>query len=267
MVAFTGTGIGCVRERRSTTVSDRGTDGTESTDLLWYESLSDDQSWVSLWSGYVRCGCGGICSTETQCPVCGEDPPNLDWVVVRDTDGNEYRVPPVFHGAEGRYEDWIYLRMLEREWLRPVEADLYDSIPDDNRPSARAIVVLVFWSYFETRIERLFRETGEAVPEKVMDHLLDRYSFVGARMDRLYKVVFSTTYLADLNDLGYSKVAVLLRRVQKCRNRFTHGHPEAIDDALVEELVAGLKDEHEGWIAVFNTRLQEGRKRPVTLHG
>ena len=248
-------------------MSDRGTDGTESTDLLWYESLSDDQSWVSLWSGYVRCGCGGICSTETQCPVCGEDPPNLDWVVVRDTDGNEYRVPPVFHGAEGRYEDWIYLRMLEREWLRPVEADLYDSIPDDNRPSARAIVLLVFWSYFETRIERLFTETGEAVPEKVMDHLLDRYSFVGARMDRLYKVVFSTTYLADLNDLGYSKVAVLLRRVQKCRNRFTHGHPEAIDDALVEELVAGLKDEHEGWIAVFNTRLQEGRKRPVTLHG
>ena len=48
--------------------------------------------------------------------------------------------------------------------------------------------------------------------------------------------------------------------VQKCRNRFTHGHPEAIDDALVEELVAGLKNEHEGWIAVFNRRLKEVRK-------
>ena len=99
--------------------------------------------------------------------------------------------------------------------------------------------MLVFWSYFETRIERLFRETGETVPEKVMDHLY----------------------------LGYGKVAVLLRRVQRCRNRFTHDHPEAIDDTLVEELMAGLKDEHEGWIAVFNARLQEGRKRPVTLHG
>ena len=65
-------------------------------------------------------------------------------------------------------------------------------------------------------------------------------------------MVFSTTYWVDLNDLGYGKVAALLGRVQKCRNRFTHGHPEAIDDALVEELVAGLKDEHEGWIAVFN---------------
>ena len=30
-------------------MSDRGPDGTESSDLLWYESLSDDQSWVSLW--------------------------------------------------------------------------------------------------------------------------------------------------------------------------------------------------------------------------
>ena len=150
--------------------------------------------------------------------------------------------------------------MLEREWLRPVEAELYDSIPEDHRPSARAIVVLMFWSYFETRIERLFRETAKAVPEKMMDHLLDRYSSVGARMDSLYKIVFSTTYRADLNDLGYGKVAALLGMVQKCRNRFTHGHPEAIDDALVEELVAGLKDEHEGWIAVFNRRLKEVRK-------
>ena len=39
---------------------DRGTDGKESSDPLWYESLSDDQSWVSLWSEYIRCACGGI---------------------------------------------------------------------------------------------------------------------------------------------------------------------------------------------------------------
>ena len=202
---------------------------------------------------------------EAECPVCGEAPPKPDWVVVRDADGNEHRVPPAFNGAEGRYEDWIYLRMLEREWLRPGDADLYDSIPDDRRPSARTIVVLVFWSYFETRIERLFRETARAVPEQVMDHLLDRHSFVGARMDRLYKVVFSTTYRADLNDLGYGKAATLLKRVEQCRNRFAHGHPEAIDDSLVEELVAGLKDEHEGWIAVFNRSLRETRKRSTAL--
>ena len=139
--------------------------------------------------------------------------------------------------------------MLEREWRRPVDAHLYGSILEDQRPSGRAIVVLVFGSYFETRIERLYR-AGQAVPEKVMDHLLDRSSFVGARMETRHKLVFSTTYWADLNGLGYAKVAALLRKLQRCRNSFTHGQPEAIDDALVEELVAGLKAEHEGWIAV-----------------
>ena len=86
-------------------------------------------------------------------------------------------------------------------------------------------------------------------------------------MDGLYKVVFSTTYWADLNELGYARVATLLRRLQRCRNSFTHGQPEAIDDALVEELVVGLKDEHEGWIAVFNRRLRESRKSSAKLHG
>lgn len=167
-------------------MSDRETDGTEISDRCWYESLSDDQPWASLWYGYIRYGCGGIRSTEAQCPVCGEGLPNLDEEVVRDTDGNEYHVPPTFMGAEGRYEDWIYLRMLQREWLRTADAELYDSIPENHRPSARAIVVLVFWSYFETRVQRLFRETARTVPEKVMDYLLDRYSSVGARMDRLY---------------------------------------------------------------------------------
>ena len=160
-------------------------------------------------------------------------------------------------GAEGRYEDWLYLRMLEREWLGP-QTVLYDVLPEDRRPSARAIMVLMFWSYFETRIERLFRETAKAVPDKVMDHLLERHASVGARMDKLYKVVFSTTYPADLNSLGYGQVAALLQTVQKCRNRFAHGHPEAIDDALVEELVAGLKDEHDGWVARLQ-QASEGR--------
>ena len=90
-------------------------------------------------------------------------------------------------------------------------------------------------------------------------HLLERYSGIGNRLDRLFKVVFSTTYRADLSELGYGNVAALLKRVEGCRNRFVHGEPEAIDDSLVEALVGGLKDEHEGWIAVFNRRLKEAR--------
>ncbi len=241
-------------------MSERGAGGSRDGERRWFESLPDGRSWAALWSAYVRCGCRAIWSMEAECPVCGKAPPKEEWVVVRDADGTEYRVPPVFNGADGRYADWTWLRMLEGEWRRPVDAGLYGSIPEAHRPSARAIVVLVFWSYFETRIERLFRETANVVPAQVLDHLLERHSSVGARMDRLYRVVFSSTYRADLNNLGYGCVAALLKKVEQCRNRFTHGHPEAIDDALVEELVAGLRDEHEGWIAVFNRRLSEARK-------
>ena len=226
---------------------------------LWFEALPNDRSWASLWSGYVRCACGGIRTTEGQCPSCGERL-NLEWTVIQDSDGTEYRVPPTFMGGEGRYEDWVYLEMLEREWLRPItDADRFLSISEGCRPSPRAIVILVFWTYFETRIERLFRETMTALPQAMMEDLLRRYSSIGSRLDRLYKVTFSTTYWADLNDLGYSKVSHLLQRVQERRNNFAHGHPEAIDDSLVEELVAGLKDEHESWIAVFNRRISGAR--------
>ena len=148
----------------------------------WYESLPNDRSWFWLWSRYERCGCGGIRSHDMSCPACGEQPTKPVWEVVRDPDGNEHRLPSVSAGAEGRYEDWVYLRMLEREWLRPVEANLYDSIPEDSRPSARAIIVLVFWTYFETRIERLYRETAWTVPGAVMEHLLERYPAVGRRL-------------------------------------------------------------------------------------
>lgn len=225
---------------------------------MWFESLPSGRSWASLWGGYIRCSCGGIRTFQDQCPSCGEDLPNAEWTVVNDPDGAEHRVPPTFVGAEGRYEDWVYLIMLEREWLRPVsDADRFHSIPEQSRPSARAIVVLVFWAYFETRIERLFRETvGSLLPESVLEDLLRRYSSVGARLDRLYTVLFSTTYWADLDDLGFSNVSALLKRVQTCRNSFVHGQPEAIDDSLVEELIAGLRDEHESWIAVFNRRIR-----------
>ncbi len=180
----------------------------------------------------------------------------LELMTVLMVDGTEERVLPAHMGGEGRYEDWVYLIMLEREWLRPVtDADRFFNVAEGRRPSVRAIVVLVFWTYFETRIERLFREVLKDLPVAVTEDLLRRYASIGARLDRLYKVVFSTTYWADLDSLGYASISKLLTRVQQLRNEFAHGHPEAIDDALVADLVMGLKQEHESWISVFNKRI------------
>lgn len=70
-----------------------------------------------------------------------------------------------FAGAEGRYEDYIYLQMLQREWECPVvEFARFSHFSGELTPSARAALVLLFWGYFETRIERLHRAAMRALP-------------------------------------------------------------------------------------------------------
>lgn len=181
--------------------------------------------------------------------------PSRDVERVQLQDGREVEVVAAFMGAEGRYEDWVYLKMLEREWRRPdSDGRDYLDIPVSSRPSAKAVIVLVFWTYFETRIERLIRESVREMPAPVVEDLLGRYWGIGARMERLYRILFGHTYWRDLEDAGFGHVANFLRNLQGSRNAFAHGHPEAITDEVVEALVRILKEEHEGWISVFNRR-------------
>ena len=121
-------------------------------------------------------------------------------------------------------------------------------------PVRRAALVVLFWSYFETRIERLLNAGMREVPSRLAEDTLQRYSSIGSRMDRLYRVLFGTTYSADLTELGYGDIARHLIQVQERRNAFAHGDPRAIDDALVAAVVDNLKREHEAWIAAYNRR-------------
>ena len=50
-------------------------------------------------------------------------------------------------------------------------------------------VVLVFWIYFESRFNHLFREGFRGVPSRLLDTALTWNSFVGARLKRFYKIV------------------------------------------------------------------------------
>jgi len=169
--------------------------------------------------------------------------------------GREVVVYPAFAGAEGRYEDWIYLRMLEREWKRPVtETDTIDPGNPAAQPSPRAAIVILFWSYFETRIERLLRAGMRNIAPRVVEDMLQRYSSIGSRLDRLYRVLHETTFWADLTDLGFDDVRRHLTQVQERRNAFAHGDPRAIDDARVTSVVEMLSREHDAWIAIFNRR-------------
>jgi hypothetical protein len=227
---------------------------------MWYDDLPNkDHRWSHLWSGYVICECGGIRYVDQPCPACKSPPYDFskEPEAIRLADGQEIKVNAyAFAGAEGRYEDYIYLNMIEREWKRPVDdPDPFLGLPAESRPSPRAAIVLLFWTYFETRVERLLRLGTRALPQPVADDLLRRHSFVTHRLEQLYRMLFGTTFYADLAADGYSDVWDHLTRVRQRRNDFAHGKPQAIDDALVASVVQMLKREHEAWIAVFNKRV------------
>jgi len=228
---------------------------------MWFDDLPEGGSWASLWHGYILCGdCSGIRKVAEDCPACKSPALLPKRHLIRLEGGTEVEVADAFMGAEARYEDWVYLMMLEREWKRPlVDADRYPGIAESNRPAPRAAIVLVFWSYFETRIDRLFREGMRDVGAAIREDLLRRYASVGARLDRLYRIVFGATYWSDLSDLGFERVATLLQYIQQRRNEFAHGQPATIDEEIINDLVEALKDEHEAWIAVFNKRATHPR--------
>ncbi len=168
-----------------------------------------------------------------------------------------------FAGAEGRYEDWVFLYMLEQEWKRTLtEGDLLLNVSEADRPSPRAVIAIIFWTYFETKIERLLRQAMRDFQSSVIEDLLNRYSAIGARLERLYRILFNTTYWADLIDAGFEEVAVILKGVHVARNSFVHGTPSAIDDHVITEIISFLRTEHESWIAVFNRRATRIRTAP-----
>jgi hypothetical protein len=75
---------------------------------------------------------------DASCPASGGDPFETSPEIIT-VNGEEMVVHPAFAGAEGRYEDWIYLEMLQREWERPVaEFERFSHFAAAERPSARA---------------------------------------------------------------------------------------------------------------------------------
>lgn len=224
---------------------------------MWFDDMAGS-SWTSLWSGYVRCSadCAGIRKIDEPCVACDAPPydPTPQTVTI---DGQEMIINSAFMGAEGRYEDYVLLQMLQREWERPVEEfAALSHFGGAERPSARAALVLLFWTYLETRIERLHRAAMRALPPRIVEDQLQRYSGIGSRLFRLYQVNFDTNYFDDLTEHGFGGVSAMLRDIHRRRNDFSHGKPQAITDDVVNTLVENLRNEHESWIAVFNTRVR-----------
>lgn len=223
---------------------------------MWVEDLKPGQGWPGVWHSLIGCGnCKALfcVGPGALCPVCGWDYQARQQMQVHILkSGEAVSVPPVMMGAI----DWttfVLLGLMQREWERPPSpSDRFDSLPPDKRPAQRLVIVLLFWSLFEHLMERFFEDATCQLPVGVRGDLLKRHSSIGSRLDRLYQVLFAVSFNDDLIRLGYTDVSAHLALVHARRNRFIHGDPESIDEALVHAAVEQLPRVHEAWIAVYN---------------
>lgn len=159
-------------------------------------------------------------------------------------------------------EDYQLLTLMEREWRRPSQEAASTSWLTGGM-SHRATLVLLYWTYFETRMNRLVDLGLRRLPPGVRADISTRYDSVGSHMKKLYQILFGVRYLDDLIAVGAEPVGGHLARVQDARNRFAHGDPGAISDQLVEAVVKNMELEHDAWIAVFNRRISLQRHDSV----
>lgn len=227
---------------------------------MWYQNLPDGKSWTSLIGDYVACGCGGIRTIYEPCPACDSKPYDLTPHIFEDASGQRIEIPPSFCGAEGRREDYQLLALMEREWCRP-QLESTERSWLTSGMSERATVVLLFWTYFESRMNRLVGVGLRPLPENVREDLLSRYDSVSSHMKQLYQILFGVRYLDDLIAVGAEAIGGHLGRVRDARNRFVHGDPEALSDSLVDAVVQNMKAEHDAWIAVYNRRIASAISR------
>lgn len=209
------------------------------------------------WHGLIHCARCNALHSQTSCPVCEH---RLDLephrIVIDDV---ELVVPQAMQGAIP-WSIYILLEQIKIEAVRPI-VDL------PGRPaklSQRFTVVLLFWTLFEILIDAFYRAAFADLPGTLGDELLERFSGIGGRLDRLYRRTWSTTFWDDLTAEGFGQEAMHLRKVQKIRNAFMHGDPEAIDEELVEQALAHLEAVQLAWIVLFNKRCT-GRQNRIPI--
>lgn len=197
--------------------------------------------------------CNALFDLPAPCPVCGHVY-NLRPQTISDGD-RSFEVPPAFAGAL-HWSAHVLLRQIQLEVERPLSATSQFT----GGPSQRLVVVILFWSLFESLMDRFYQVALADLPGSLTEELLGRFNSIGSRLDRLHRARWGASFWQDLTEVGFGEVARHLRRVQEKRNAFIHGDPTAIDDALVDETVANLLAVQLGWIAVFNRRCTNMRK-------
>jgi len=211
----------------------------------------------SPWHGLSHCPNCNALQRSQKCPVCGYA---LDFTPRRITvKGVEHLVPVATQGAIP-WSTFVILRQIRLERERPTIS--VDGVPQ--RPSQRLAIVILFWTLFEILMDAFYRAAFADLPGELAEELLQRFSSIGGRLDRLYKRTWGVTFWADLESEGFAIDAAHLRLLQERRNAFIHGDPEAIDDDIVDATLERLESVQVGWIQLFNKRCI-GRSKHVPM--
>lgn len=211
--------------------------------------------WWGVWRSRIRCGsCRALMDPAQPCPVCAQDYRTLSSTPIV-VEGRTI-LPAAFAGALD-WSPYVLLQLMHREWLRPPAG--IGGLPQGSQPSPRVLIVLTFWTFFETLMDWFYETATRDLPPAIGEDLRNRYRFIGARLTRLHRILFGMTYGEDLDSLSLSTVRLHLEKVQTQRNAFVHGKPEAINDALVEDTVKMMPSFQDAWIQAFNKRCA---KRP-----
>jgi len=208
------------------------------------------------WRGLSHCYECNALQDGLACPICGHRiEPETQSILI---DGVERAVPQVITQGAIPWSAYLLLEQIK------VEAGRGAPIERNARIAQRFTVVLLFWTLFEMLIDAYFRAAFADLPGDLGAELLRRFPNIGGRLDTLYKRTWQTTFWSDLAEQGYAKEAELLKQVQKARNAFVHGDPEAIDDALADDVIAHLEAIQRAWIGLFNLRCT-GRSNRVPI--
>jgi len=219
---------------------------------MWADVDEMSGDWMGPWRALFRCSKCGAFIKETPCQFC-------NWIFVPGTktvikpNGEPMQVCMTTTQGAIEWTSHMLLGMMQREWERPLHSDHWINQHKDG-PSQRATIALLFWTHFEFLMERFFDAAMSRYPDRVRDDLLRRYGQIGARLDRLYRVVFDTTFWADLSAQGDDEILAHLREIQEARNAFVHGNPEVLDDTLVRKTVELLPAVQTAWIRLYNRR-------------
>jgi hypothetical protein len=220
--------------------------------------IADWEWWWGAWRDRIRCPqCRALMATSKPCPICGFDCSSVGYTEI-EIDGEIHRMAPTFEGPLD-WSPYAMLQLMHRDWLRPFP-DATATTPNARTPSPRALVVVMFWTYFEALMTWYFEVATASLPPPIAADLLTRYSSIGSRLDRLHGILFGSKYGDDLDRLGFANIRKHLAALQSQRNAFIHGKPDAIDDTLVFATARAMPEFHTAWIETFNLRCT-GRHR------